>query len=407
MKKEVNKEFPSKKEQEEMLGEMGLSRYFKKIDKILRKWMDMDEENYSLVSLWIVGTYLHKQFSSYPYLFFNAMKGSGKTRMLNIIANLSKNGRLVGSLTEAVLFRTASERTLCIDEAENINAKGKESLSLLINSAYKKGLGVPRMTKKKTAEGEQQVEETFNVYCPLALANIRGMENILADRCISLILEKSDKKRITKLIENFEHDIEFQEIRGGLTRLTEKISDDLNYFGDIIDEWNALQEQDVLDEKDVKDVKTLREQKSKFKELFMKINRTASEGRDLELFFPLFIIADMCGKKILDDLIKLTKSVTEERKHQDREENMDVKLYDFVSQYPSREFVFVSELVNEFRSFVDMSDEWINSRYLGKGLRRLNLVVAERRTNKRSVVLDIDKAQEKMKMFESTISQEV
>ena len=146
----MSEQKPFTKEDMELImnREEGLTRYFAKIKMILKEYMDMEEEYYSLVALWIIGTFFHKQFSSFPYLFFNAMKGSGKTRVLKIIATLSRNGKMVGAMTEAVLFRTASNRTLCIDELESINAKGQENLKLLLNSAYKKGLSVERMRGK-------------------------------------------------------------------------------------------------------------------------------------------------------------------------------------------------------------------------------------------------------------------
>lgn len=385
---------PTIKEQEILIGELGLKRYHKKIEKILRKFIDMKEEYYSIISLWIVGTYLHKQFSSYPYLFFNAMKGSGKTRMLNIISMLSKNGRNAGSMTEAVLFRTAYKRTLCLDEIEKIDKN--EALNLILNSAYKKGLSVERMAKKKTQEGEIQEPESFNVYCPIAMANIKGIRDVLADRCISIILEKSSDKKITRLIENFEHDIEFQKIRGGLKSLTENFPDDLNYFGDVIDAWNSFVEQDTYDTYDTYDGK------DRYKELFQKMDKIGIEGRNLELFFPLFITADICGNKILNDLIDFSKGIIKERRHQDKEENKDVQIYDFVSQYPNREFVFMADLIKEYREFigVGVEDTWTNSNWLGKRLRILNLVLEDRRQRRRSVRLDIDRAIKQFKMWD-------
>jgi len=385
MAKEEVVKTPSVKEQEILLGDLGLTRYHKKIEKILRKFMDMKEEYYSVISLWIIGTYLHKQFNSYPYLFFNAMKGSGKTRILNIVANLSKDGKLNLSVTKAGVFR--SKGTYCLDEFEGIGRKGNEDLKELINGAYKKGGTITRYDDvKKTPEGEE-----FNIYRPVAMANIWGMENVLADRCISLILEKSSKKKITRLIENFDNDMEFEEIKGGLMRLTENISDELNYFGGVIDEWNVIARLDVLD------VSTLKT--SKYQDLLRKIHGINIEGRDLELFFPLFIIADICGKKVFEDVIKFSKKIIDQRRAQDREDNIDVQIYDFVSQYPTKEFVFVSEFTREFKEFVGITDEWLNSRFLGRGLRRLNLVLGEKHTNKRSIRLDLKKAQEKIKLF--------
>jgi len=389
---------PTIKEQELLLGELGLKKYHAKIEKVLKKFIDMREEYYSVVALWIIGTYLHKQFSSYPYLFFNAMKGSGKTRMLNIIANLSKDGRNAGSMTEAVLFRTAYKRTLCLDEIEKIDKN--EALNLILNSGYKKGLSVERMAKRKTPEGDIEEPELFNVYCPIAMANIKGIRDVLSDRCISIILEKSAKKNITRLIENFDNDIEFKTIKGGLNRLTEKISSDLNYFGDVIEKWNLFvfssEKQDTYDTYDTYDIK------DRYAPLFNKIDKTGIQERNLELFFPLFIIADICGKKILDNLINFSKEVVKEKRKQDREENRDVQIYEFISQYPNREFVFMSELTKDFREFVgaEVQDTWINSFWLGKRLRTLNLVLDDRRQRQRSVLLDIDRAEKQFKMWD-------
>ena len=383
---------PTVEEQEFMLGENGFLRYFNKINVVLKKYMDMREEYYQLVSLWIMGSYLHKQFSAYPYLFFNAMRGSGKTRVLKIIANLSKNGSVAGSMTEAVLFRTAYQRTLCIDEIEGINAKGNENLRLILNSAYKKGAIIERMDlQKKIKEGEERKPDVFKVYCPIALANITGMGNVLSDRCISIILEKSSRKEITRLIEDFENEIEFQAIKGGLIGITEKIGDELNYFGDVTTKWNEYVQRDVNYIID-----------SRYENLFQSINETNIEGRDLELFFPLFIVADMCGESILKGIIGLSKIMVEERHQQDREENIDIQIYEFIANRPNNEFVAVADLVKSFREGKEIEenqDNWLNSRFFGRALRRLNLVIAQRNTNKRQVRLDIKKAKEKTKLF--------
>ena len=121
--------------------------YYLVID-ILKKYCDLPEKYYKLIALWIIGTYFHDEFPTYPYLFLNAMKGSGKSRLLKLITYLSKDGCMLNSITEAVLFRTKG--TLGIDEFEGITRKGSEALKELLNSAYKKGILVKRMKKKKS-----------------------------------------------------------------------------------------------------------------------------------------------------------------------------------------------------------------------------------------------------------------
>ena len=64
--------------------------YYKIID-VLKKYCDLREDYYKLVALWIIGTYFHDSFPTYPYLYFNAMRGSGKSRIMQLISKISKN----------------------------------------------------------------------------------------------------------------------------------------------------------------------------------------------------------------------------------------------------------------------------------------------------------------------------
>jgi hypothetical protein len=404
------KEF-TKKDMNFIMGENGLKRYYKKINSILKYYMDLDKEYYSLVSCWILGTYFHKQFPSYPYLFFNAMKGSGKTRMLKIISNLAKNGKLVGSMTPAVLFRTAKLRTLCLDEIEGINAKGNENLKLLLNSAYKRGLSVERMSKRKTADGEEQVVEEFEVFCPIVMANIWGLGNVLADRSVSLILERSSKASITKLIENFEEEIEFKTTKGGMERLTENLKDDQGLFSHIFSKWNVYHKNVVSKVSIVSNVNIVNIVNNKgkadnidnidnFTTLFDNIDKVNLSGRDLELFLPLFIIADMIDPEILKELLKTSKTIVKLRKERDQEENLDVKIYEFVAQSNYVGYIETAQVVKDLREYYGEEESWINSRGISRALNRLKLILNRRSTGKkRQVKLNIEKAQEKLLIF--------
>lgn len=142
-----------------------MSICYDNIDKTIREYCDLKEEYYPLINVWIMGTYMHRQFNSYPYLFFNAMKGSGKTRLLKLVASMSHNGKLVGSPSEAVLFRTACNSTFCIDEFESVGGKDKGALRELLNAAYKKGMFIERLKKVSTKGVESYVPEQFDVYC--------------------------------------------------------------------------------------------------------------------------------------------------------------------------------------------------------------------------------------------------
>lgn len=374
------------------------------IVQVLKKYCDFEERYYPIVALWIIGTWYHKEFHTYPYLFFNAMKGSGKTRIMKLLSHLCKNGQLLANMSEAVLFRTAENSTLLIDEFENVGKKEKNVLRELLNAAYKKGIKVKRAYKSKTMDKEthefreeQKIEE-FNVYCPIAMANISGMESVLADRCISLIIEKSDKPNITRKVEIFDSDPKILKIKSLLAKiLNTNIINVGNIENNIYSIWNTYIDVDdvgiIYDVNEVGDVRFLE-----------KIKRTNIDGRHLELFFPLFIIADRLG--VLEEIIKFAEQSVADRQQQDLLENRDISLLDFIASKESTiNFVPIKEMISEFRVFSDLQDEedtnWLNARWLGRALRRLGLVIDQRNMGHagRQVMINFAKAKVKIAML--------
>jgi len=377
-----------------------LKEIYQEIIIILKRFCDLKEEQYSLVALWIIGTYVYEEFETYPYLFFNAMKGSGKTRILKLIAALSKNGELIGSLSESVLFRTAKGRTMCIDEFERIGSKEKQSLRELLNVAYKKGQVIKRMKKK----GENFVVEEFEVYTPIVMANIWGMEEILEDRCISLVLEKSDNPAIVKLIEDFTRNEEVLAIKSKLS-LTRCSLCSVVYQKKYEGEWNNYiieKYKTTLNTLNTLTTKTTLTTNNIDLSFFNKLDESNIQGRHLELSFPLFAISKFLD--VFDETLKIIKKIMEEKKLEDMVESKDVQVYDFVSgRTEGSNFLLVSNLTKEFRNFLDIAekdDVWVNSRWFGRALKRLNLVQEKRRKSRGiEVILNIEKAKEKIKMF--------
>ena len=371
---------------------------YDRIIVILKKYCDLDEKNYNLVALWIIGTYLHDEFPTFPYLFFNAMKGSGKTRLLKLVSVLCKNGELMASMSESVLFRTAATSTILIDEFEHIASKDKSALRELLNAAYKKGMSVKRIKKVKNLSGEGYEVEKFKVYCPIAMANIWGMENVLEDRCITLIIEKSSNRDITRLIEIFDIDPDILKLNELFSVMSAVYRCDSNIYI----AWNnyitTIRHHDIHYTNDTNDTN-----------FFDKIRDTSLDGRHLELFFPLFMIARECD--VLDKTIETAEKISKSKKGDDMVENKDVSLIEFISrQEESKEFILEKDLLKKFKAFLEEEDEdakWTNSRWFGLALKRLNLIVQKRRINKgKEVILNYLKAKEKIKMFREADKQE-
>jgi hypothetical protein len=408
------KEFKEKKEKEvdkkkiKKNIEKDLKKAYQLIVEVLKDYCDMEEKYYGIVALWIMGTYFHDEFEAFPYLYFNAMKGSGKTRILRLISHLAHNAIMLGSLTEAVLFRLASQHSFCLDEIERIASKEKSALRELLNSAYKKGLIVSRLHSVKKEGKETQEPEKFNVYTPVAMANIYGLNDILQDRCLTIILEKSSNPRITKLIEIFEYDEKIAKIKNNMSQFTHKcdISDmcDIKKSIDIMKAWNQhirskYNVTHVTHVKHVTNVTHVTPINPLFLKFFDKIDKVEFDNRYLELFFPLFFLAIRVG--VLDETITTAKEMIKEKKEEDRTESKDISLIEFVSQrQETSEFEPIKTLLEDFKLFIEDNSEWLNSRWIGKRLRILKLVRDSRHLrNQRQVQLDYQKAKKKIKQY--------
>lgn len=357
---------------------------------ILKTYVDLKEDYYHLIALWIIGTYLHKDFECFPYLFLNATRGSGKTRLLKLITKLSKNGEVQASLTEAVLFRTIG--TLGLDEFEGIGRAGNENLRELLNASYKKGTKVKRMRQKKTEEGIRQVVEEFEVYRPIVMANIWGMEEVLGDRCISIILEKSNNKGITKLIEIYEHDEIFKKTKEILNKcsLCSVVASLEVYIG-----WNNFVLSSI---NNYTSTQTLHY--TNYTSLYKRLEEINIDGRNLELTFPLLFLAFLINDDVLTTTLNIISNYVKEKTEEQFTESYDVLVIDFVSQEVETGWKRVDKITDDFRKFINSNEDWVSPKWIGRALKRLNLIKEKRRLSGGiQIILNIEKAQEKIKQF--------
>lgn len=384
------KDIEKDEEERELLIEI-----YRNLKDILKKYCDIEEEYYPVISLWIIGTYFHNEFPTYPFLFFNAMKGAGKSRMLKLIAYLSNEGVVLNSLREAELFR--SKGTLAIDEFESIQRKGLENLRELLNSAYKKGTKVRRMRKVSTKEGEKQEVEEFDVYRPIVMANISGMEEVLDDRCIKVTLEKSENKRIINLMEIFEND----EIIGKTRELLKKLCIVCNvelHFNNYYTLWNSYVYSNYIYTY-IHNIHTIHTIHHNIKSLFEKLRDSNINGRELEISFPLILLSMKVDD--IDNVISTMIKIMKQRKEEHYTENWDISLYDFLSQEVEDDYYHpISELTRKFGEFLNYSGQDLHTQWMGLALKRLNLILYKKRKTKGiEVRINYKKAQEKIKIF--------
>lgn len=381
------------------------------IIEVYKYYMDIPEKEIKIIAVWLIGTYMHETFNTYPYLFFNAMRGSGKTRCLKLISTLGANGdgSIQNNVTEAVLFRIPRGTVTCIDEVEQIGAKEKQTLRELLNSAYKKGMKVKRMKKKKENNEEKQVVEVFEPYFPIAMANINGVEEVLGDRSIVLVLEKSDNPCVTMKIEDFDTNPQIQQIKSSLKFIND-VSDVTLRKKNIYTDWNnyinskfissssSLSSSIVITSSSLLDSDTL--------EFFDKISSLGIAGRNFELLYPLLTTAKLIGNDVFDEILRIGSEVVNKKKEDEYTDSKDVSLIEFVATKVDlgMQMISLKGFTNEFRTYVgetdQFEDKWLNEKWMTRALKRLNLIIYKKKISSgMQVMLNQTKAIEKLKMF--------
>jgi hypothetical protein len=152
-----------------------------------------DEHQAVAVVLWILHAWAFDAWSITPRLAVgSAEKGSGKTRLFEVMELLTPGAQRPANISPAALFRIieAGTVTLLIDEADAIfsaRATGPtEELRAILNAGYRKGATVLRV------EGDRRKEvKAFPVFAPVAIAGIGCyLPDSVDDRCIKIGLRK-------------------------------------------------------------------------------------------------------------------------------------------------------------------------------------------------------------------------
>jgi hypothetical protein len=389
----------------EVIETWELKAYYEKIKLIISKYMDMNDEDKEIVVMWLLSSFFQKSFNSFPYLFLNAQKSSGKTRLLKLLSYLT-NGIYTVNITEAVLFR--KQEPIFIDEIEDITRKEKVGLRELLNVAYKKGGVVERAEKNE--RGEIKVK-TFPVYRVVGMANIYGMEDVLEGRCITIILERSLNPIITRIPELFDLDPDIQEFKkmvDGLKAYTEEIQ---NFYTIFFSFLEAIIAKYIQGKKDYTIEELLQliaggidtEEKQDVSQFLVKIWNSQILARDLEIFLPLLIVAwktfDV-EKENFDNFLEIIKKKVKEREVEDVSRSRDVAFLSFLANkfVKEKDSDYIKEIAKEFKDYEN--EEWITPVWVAHALSRLKVVREKKRTSVGvKVWLDVDKIVMKAKQY--------
>lgn len=147
------------------------------------------------VVLWAAHTHAPRDtFYVTPRLVLDSAEpGSGKTRVLELLALLVHQPEMTISATVAAIFRMLAEQphTLLFDEVDAIfnpkNGGNYEDLRALLNAGYKQGATIARCV----GDAKAMKVERFTVFAPAALAGLAGnMPATITTRSVTIRMRK-------------------------------------------------------------------------------------------------------------------------------------------------------------------------------------------------------------------------
>ena len=194
------------------------------IEKYFRKYIYLvNEEDYFVLALISLLSYVVNLFDRIPYFWLRAEKGSGKTTLMSVLKPLVYNPVFVSNITPSTLFRIVDENspTLFMDEVEALATRSNANNPIIqiLNSGYHKE---GRVTRTKGGD-----VLTFNTYSLKILAGISQIADTVADRCIKVHLTKPEENsNLNKFIGNESEEIKqlLNTIHSALLRNTQLLS---------------------------------------------------------------------------------------------------------------------------------------------------------------------------------------
>ncbi len=168
-------------------NEVTFASVFERVRKEYEYYMDFqDARIYDFCALWTIGTYFHAFFNTYPYVFWNAMKASGKTKVLTLTEMMAFNSINATNISSSALFRLiqANKCTMLLDENENATEHQISEWKSILLSGYKRAGKVYRAEEGKKKGSKVFKVNEYEVYSPKMVANIGGVEDVLESRCV-------------------------------------------------------------------------------------------------------------------------------------------------------------------------------------------------------------------------------
>jgi hypothetical protein len=208
----------------------GLQALLVELAEYFRRFVVFPEEYWaSVMASWTFATYLFPMFQAFPYLWLTSdQPGCGKSLLGLVLANLSFNGELMSSPTEANMFHLPEQNrgVQVWDEVEFTNQIEKskfQSIKAVFLAGYRNGGVVPRQVGRNW---DKQVK--YHVFCPRVLIGLSLLPETARQRSIELRLRKRTRGEEVDIYRLDERSKEEASLRAKCVLTALKCAEDIN-----------------------------------------------------------------------------------------------------------------------------------------------------------------------------------
>jgi hypothetical protein len=156
-------------------------------------------DDYTILALAAVATYVQAVFEAVPLLMVNGEKGSGKSELAIAMAAVSANSHVIGQGSAASIARFIDETRgfIALDDIESLGNKDSQfsDLAQALKLSYKKSTAVKLWTDVKTMKVEK-----LNFFGIKMVNNTGGVGTILGSRMMHIKTRKRTAAEIAAMV---------------------------------------------------------------------------------------------------------------------------------------------------------------------------------------------------------------
>jgi hypothetical protein len=163
------------------------------VHHLLWRYLEMTQQQFVAVSLWIAHTFVYQRFTVTPRLMVTSpVRGCGKTTLLDLLEAMCVRPLKSDSITAAGIYHAVDRGhpTLLIDEADNLGLAFNGALRAVLNSGHRRGGKVTRY------HGGQA--RLFSTFAPVAVDAIGTLPLPVMHRSIVIHMQRRDGRRQTQ-----------------------------------------------------------------------------------------------------------------------------------------------------------------------------------------------------------------